>query len=312
MRYAVKRLLWVIPTLFGVVTAAFLLIHLAPGDPATLMMGDYITKENVAIERERLGLHLPLWQQYASYVGRAFTGNLGISFRTDLPVLETIAKSYGNTMALAAGGTIVAALLGIPAGIFSAVRRNTMSDYSIMTLAMVSLSMPNFWFAIVLIYVFSFQLALFPIMGSGQPGDLASQIHYLVLPAVAVGARSAAVLARIVRSSMLDVLMLDYVRTARAKGIGELKIVYKHAFRNAAIPVVVVFGTDLAYLMGGTVIVETVFARPGLGKLVVDAIASRDYPLVQGALVIFAVGIVVINLLVDLACAAIDPRIRYS
>jgi len=314
MVYLIQRLLATLPTVLGVVTLAFLLIHIAPGDPAELMLGDYtgVTPQVLADMRERLGLDRPLPVQYVSYVTSVLRGDLGRSFRTNQPVLSEIATQTPFTLILAAAGVLLAVLIGVPSGIVTALRRNTTVDYITTTVAMLWLASPSFWFAILLIYFLSYKLGWFPVFGAGTWGDWRSLAIHLILPAAAIGVRSAALISRMTRSSMLEVLHQDYVRTARAKGLADWAVVYRHALRNAAIPVITIIGLDIAYLLGGAVVTETVFARPGLGKLVVDAIYSRDYPTVQGAIMVFAMGILVVNLLVDLSYAIVDPRIRYS
>jgi ABC-type dipeptide/oligopeptide/nickel transport system permease component len=314
VRYFTHRVLATLPTLLGVVTFAFLLIHIAPGDPAELMLGDYagVSPQVLRDMRARLGVDQPLPVQYVRYLGQVLTGDLGRSFRTNQPVLSEIAAQAPYTLVLAVAGILLAILVGIPAGIISGVRRNSAVDYATMTVSMIWLSSPSFWFAILLIYVLAFRLGWFPIFGAGIWGDWKSMLVHLVLPAAVIGVRSAALIARMTRSALLEVLNQDFIRTARAKGLDRYRVVLRHAMRNAAIPVVTIVGLDVAYLLGGAVVVETVFARPGLGKLVVDAIYARDYPMVQGALMGFALAIVLVNLLVDLSYAAIDPRIRYS
>jgi ABC-type dipeptide/oligopeptide/nickel transport system permease component len=312
--YLLQRVLITIPTVLGVITLAFLLVHIAPGDPAELMLGDYVgvTPGVLADVRERLGLDRPLPVQYITYVANALRGDLGRSFRTNQPVIAEIVVQAPFTIVLAIAGVLLAVSVGVPSGIVTAVRRNSVTDYVTTTVAMVWLASPSFWFAILLIYFFAYRLGWFPVFGAGSWGDWRSMALHLVLPAVAIGVRSAALIARMTRSSMLEVLSQDYVRTARAKGLGAAAIVLRHALRNAAIPVITIVGLDVAYLLGGAVVTETVFSRPGLGKLVVDAIHARDYPMVQGAIMVFAVGILFVNLLVDLSYAFVDPRVRYS
>jgi len=314
MAYLVQRLLVTLPTVLGVVTLAFLLIHIAPGDPAELLLGDYtgVTPQVLADLRMRLGLDRPMPVQYLTYVASVLRGDLGRSFRTNQPVLSEIVVQAPFTVVLAAAGVLLAILVGVPFGIVAAVRRNSPVDYLTTTVAMLWLSGPSFWFGILLIYFLAYKLGWFPVFGAGTWGDWRSLLSHLVLPAVAVGVRSAALIARMTRSSMLEILHQDYVRTARAKGLTGRTIVYRHALRNAAIPILTIVGLDIAYLLGGAVVMETVFARPGLGKLVVDAIYARDYPMVQGAILVFAFGILIVNLLVDLSYALVDPRIRYS
>jgi len=312
--FLVHRLLATLVTVLGVVTLAFLLIHIAPGDPAELLLGDYtgVTPQVLADLRARLGLDRPLPVQYLTYAASVLRGDLGRSFRTNQPVLSEIVGQAPFTILLAAAGVLIAVLLGVPSGIVTAVRRNSMIDYVTTTIAMLWLSSPSFWFGILLIYFLAYKLGWFPVFGAGSWGDWKSLVSHLVLPAAAIGARSAALIARMTRSSMLEVLHQDYVRTAWAKGLAQHEVIYRHALRNAAIPVITIIGLDIAYLLGGAVVTETVFARPGLGKLVVDAIYARDYPMVQGAIMVFAFGILMVNLLVDLSYAVVDPRIRYA
>lgn len=314
MRYIIHRLMVTLPTLLGAVTLAFLLIHIAPGDPAELLLGDYtgVSPQVLQDLRDRLGLDRPLAVQYVRYLGQVATGDLGRSFRTNQSVLTEIRTQVPYTMILAAAGILVAVLLGVPAGIISGARRNSTVDYVTTTLSMIWLSSPSFWFAILLIYALAFRLGWFPVFGAGLWGDWRSLALHLVLPAAAIGMRSAALIGRMTRSSLLEVLNQDFIRTARAKGLTRISVVLHHALRNAAVPVVTIVGLDVAYLLGGAVVIETVFARPGIGKLVVDAIHARDYPMVQGALMVFALGVILVNLLVDLSYAIIDPRIRYS
>ncbi|HET7263955.1 MAG TPA: ABC transporter permease [bacterium] len=312
MSYVLRRLERMVLTIAGVITFAFLLIHLTPGDPAALVLGDYVTPDALRQVRAQLELDKPLAVQYARYASRVLHGDLGHSFRTDQPVLDEIRSQAPFTAMLTAAGIVLALAIGVPIGTLAAIRRNSLADYAATTVAMLSLSTPGFWFAILLIYVFAYRLGLFPVIGAGRWGDWHAILTHLALPAVAIGARSAALVARMTRSSMLDVLHQDYIRTGRAKGLSGRAVVLKHALRNAAIPIVTIVGLDVAYLLGGAVVTETVFARPGLGKLLVDAIYARDYPTIQGAIMIFAFSLVVINLLVDLSYACLDPRIRYQ
>jgi peptide/nickel transport system permease protein/oligopeptide transport system permease protein len=310
----VRRLVGTLPTLVGAITFAFLLIRVAPGDPARLMLGDYeaANPRAVAQVRKQLGLDRPLAAQYVVYVVNAVRGELGTSFRTGQSVLGEIAGQVGHTMQLALAAIIVAIGIGVPVGIVAALWRNTWLDYGALTASMMALASPSFWFGILLIYFFAFRLGWFPIFGAGQSGNPLSLAHHLALPAIAIGARSAALIARMTRSALLEVLHQDYIRTARAKGIAEGGVVLRHALRNALIPILTIIGLDVAYLLGGAVVIETVFARPGLGKLIVDAIYTRDYPVVQGAILVFAFGILLVNVIVDLAYAVVDPRIRYA
>jgi ABC-type dipeptide/oligopeptide/nickel transport system permease component len=303
-----------IPTLLGVVTLAFITIRLAPGDPAELLLGDYAGLSAQVLEdlRRKLGLDRPVHEQYLIYLRSVLTGDLGTSFRSGRPVLQDIAAQLPYTLMLTLSGVIFALLIGVPSGVIAALRRNTWIDYVATTSAMIWVSSPSFWFGILLIYVFAYRLGWFPVFGGGSLSDPATLIPHLVLPTIAVGTRSAALITRMARSAMLDVLTSDYIRTARAKGAGERRVVLRHAIRNASIPVVTVVGLDIAYLLSGAVVIETVFSRPGLGKLVVDSVYARDYSAVQGGIIVFAGFVLLTNLLVDLTYAWIDPRVRYA
>lgn len=314
MRPILRRVVGALPTLIGAITFAFLLIRVAPGDPARLILGDYevVNPRAVAQVRRQLGLDKPIAAQYAVYVANALRGELGTSFRTGQSVFSEIAGQVGHTLQLATAAIVVAVASGIPVGMLAALRRNTWLDYGVLTASMMALASPSFWFGILLIYVFAFRLGWFPIFGAGQPGNALSLAHHVALPAIAIGARSAALIARMTRSALLEVLHQDFIRTARAKGIAERGVVLRHALRNALIPILTIIGLDVAYLLGGAVVIETVFARPGLGKLIVDAIYTRDYPVVQGAILVFAGGILAVNMIVDLAYTIADPRMRYA
>jgi peptide/nickel transport system permease protein/oligopeptide transport system permease protein len=314
VRPILRRVVGALPTLIGAITFAFLLIRVAPGDPARLILGDYevVNPRAVAQVRRQLGLDKPIAAQYAVYVANALRGELGTSFRTGQSVFSEIAGQVGHTLQLATAAIVVAVASGIPVGMLAALRRNTWLDYGVLTASMMALASPSFWFGILLIYVFAFRLGWFPIFGAGQPGNALSLAHHVALPAIAIGARSAALIARMTRSALLEVLHQDFIRTARAKGIAERGVVLRHALRNALIPILTIIGLDVAYLLGGAVVIETVFARPGLGKLIVDAIYTRDYPVVQGAILVFAGGILAVNMIVDLAYTIADPRMRYA
>jgi len=313
LAYLLRRLLLLAPAVIGAVTLVFIVIRLAPGTPIDIMLGDFrdvTPPETVEAIKREYGLDRPVVIQYARYLQKVLQGDLGFSLLNDRPVTSVILPHIRPTLMLAAGGLAIAVLLGVPAGVAAALRRNTSFDYGIMTLAVIWLSAPSFWFSILLIYLLAYKVPVLPMFGGGPPGDLPAELYYLILPSVAIGARSAALLARMSRSATLEVLGQDYIRTARAKGLAQRLVVYKHALRNAAMPILTVIGLDLAYLVGGTVIIETVFARPGLGKTLIDAIFNRDYPVVQGCIMFFAAGVILVNFLTDLAYAAIDPRVK--
>lgn len=312
--YILKRLVQLIPTAVGAVTLVFIVIRLAPGDPVIYLIGEMeegVTVETVELLRRQYGLDQPIPIQFVNYVSNVMSGDFGYSIHSRQPVFETVLSQFRFTLMLAFGGMVVAIFLGIPLGIISALRRNTRLDYALMTWAVFGVSAPGFWIGILLIYFLSFRLDLFPMFGAGSE-SLSSLLWALVLPSIAVGTRSMSLLARISRSAMLEVLAQDYIRTARAKGLAHHVVAYRHALRNAAIPIITVLGFDLASLLGGTVTIEIVFSRPGLGRLMVNSIFARDYPLVQGAILLFAFSVILVNLLTDIAYSLIDPRITYD
>ncbi len=305
VNYIKRRLLSIIPVLFGVSVSVFLVLHLAPGDPARLIVGDEADAEVIERVREQMGLNDPLHVQYGRFASGILSGDLGTSFRTNQPVTQEIVQRIAPTLRLAAVGMVVAVLIGLLAGTVAAVFRGTLVDNAVMVAAMIGVSTPGFWFGIMLIFLFAVTLGWFPSSGASTP-------KHLVLPAVALGVRAAAILARMTRSSMLEVIRRDFVRTARAKGLNERVVIYRHVLRNSLIPVVTIIGLQFGDLLAGTIIIEQVFAWPGLGTLLVSSLFSRDYPLVQGIVLYIAVGYLVINLLVDLIYGYLDPRISYS
>jgi peptide/nickel transport system permease protein len=300
--FVVRRLLLTIPVLLGVLFVVMLTMDLIPGDPVALMLGDAGTKENIARFREHLGLDRPLPVRYARYLGQVATGDLGRSIQQSRPVVDELADAWPATLQLATVALALAAVVGIATGVVSAVWPNSFFDAISRLSSLFGLSMPVFWTGLVLIVVFAFWLPWLPVGGVGSPA-------HLVLPAVTLALPSIAMIARMTRSSVLEVLREDYVRTARAKGVGERLVVAKHALRNAAIPILTLVGLQAGQLMGGAVLTETVFAWPGLGRLMVKAIFARDYVLLQGAVLIFAMAFVVINLVVDLSYGVLDPRV---
>ena len=300
--FLVRRLLLTIPVLLGVIFVVMLTMDLIPGDPVALMLGDAASKENVARFREHLGLDRPLVVRYVRYLGQVVTGDLGRSIQQNRPVVDELGDAWPATLQLTVAALLLAAVVGVATGIVSAVWPNSLFDALSRLSSLFGLSMPVFWTGLVLIVVFAFWLPLLPVGGVGSP------LH-LVLPAVTLALPSIAMIARMTRSSVLEVLREDYVRTARAKGVGERLVVAKHALRNAAIPILTLVGLQAGQLMGGAVLTETVFAWPGLGRLMVKAIFARDYILLQGAVPIFAMVFVVINLVVDLSYGMLDPRV---
>jgi peptide/nickel transport system permease protein len=302
--YVARRVLAVVPVLFGVTLAVFSMLFLVPGDPVKMMLAEFVTNaDQIAQMRAQLHLDEPILEQYGRFVGRAVRGDLGTSIRSRRPVTTEIMENLGSTAELALASMAVAIALGIPLGLVAALGRNSWVDVVSMMVALLGVSMPSFWLGLLLIFGFSLHLGWLPATGGG---DLA----HLVLPSLTLGAIASAIIARLTRSSMLEVLGQDYVRTARAKGLGGWGVVVRHALKNALIPVVTIFGLQFGNLLAGAVIVETVFSRPGLGRLIVGGILSKDFPLVQGTVLFVAVTYVMINVIVDAAYAFVDPRIR--
>jgi len=304
-RYVIRRLIGLIPVLLGVIFVTMLTIELIPGDPVAIMLGENAREEQVEALRKHLGLDQPLPVRYEKYVGNVLTGDLGRSIQTNRSVLAEIIDVWPNTLLLAIAAMALAIVVGITVGVISAVRPYGLIDTVARVLALIGLSMPIFWLGLVLLYAFAYYFRLFPVGGTG------SARHY-VLPAVALATPSIGVLSRMTRSSLLEVMGEDFIRTARAKGLKGAKVITGHALRNAMIPVMSVIGLQFGQLLGGAVLTETVFSWPGLGRLTVRGIFARDYVLVQGAVLTFAMAFVFINLLIDLSYAYIDPRIHYD
>jgi ABC-type dipeptide/oligopeptide/nickel transport system permease component len=305
LSFLVRRLLLTIPVLLGVATLVFSLIHLIPGDPVQAMLGESASPESVDELRSRLGLDRPLYVQYFSFLKGVAHGNLGTSLRTSEPVTTAIADRLPATFELAAAAMLVAVIIAIPLGVLAASRAGTAVDHVATTLALVGISMPNFWLGPLLAIVFAVELGWLPVSGRGT-------LAQLVLPAVTLGAPLAAVLARTTRASVIDELRELYVTAARARGVSRMRAVLKHAFRNSLIPIVTVLGLQLGAVLTGAVITETIFAWPGVGRLLIQSISFRDYPLVQGCILLIALTYVSMNLLTDLAYGLLDPRIRYE
>lgn len=304
-RYLVRRLLLVIPVLLGISIITFTLIYYLPADPARMYAGPSATAETVARIRHELGLDLPLWQQYVNYAGNVLQGDLGFSYRKQEPVLDLILSRLPYTFALIVGGILVELALGLPIGIASAVARGRWPDRAGMFIALLGVSAPPFWLGLMLLYWFAYQIPIFPLGGAGQPLSI-------VLPALTAGLGGAAWYARMMRSSTLDILAADYVRTARAKGQGQRVVLWRHVMPNAINPIITMAGMDIPWFIGGIVLVEQVFAWPGLGRLAVDAIQTVDVPLILGTVSVTALIVVLSGILVDLVQALVDPRIRLS
>lgn len=304
--YLIRRLLATVPVVLGVTVAVFAMLHVVPGDPIQMMLGEFQTSPE-QVERLQAQLHLdePLPQQYGRFVLGAFQGDLGYSIRSKRSVTSEIADNLPSTLILTLSGLSVAVVVGVTLGVMAAVKHNTWADLAAMVVATLGISMPSFWLGLLLIFAFSLRLRWFPVTGDGG-------VAHLVLPAVALGLGASAIIARLTRSTMLEVLRQDYIVTARAKGLRGSIVVLRHAMRNAMIPTVTILGLQFGQLLAGAVVIETVFGRPGIGRLIVSAILEKDFPVVQGIILFVAVAYVAINLLVDLIYATLDPRIRYG
>jgi ABC-type dipeptide/oligopeptide/nickel transport system permease component len=303
LRYLLRRLLLTIPVLLGVATLVFSLIHLVPGDPAQAMLGDSAPPEDVAKLRQSLGLDRPLLVQYRAFLGGIVRGDLGNSFRYGTPVTREIGSRLVRTIQLALAAMAVAILVAIPLGIIAAVWKGSAVDHAAMTVSLVGISMPNFWLGPLLAILFSVVLGWLPVAGTGSAA-------HLVLPAVTLGAALAAILARMTRASVIEELRELYVIAARARGVSRTRAIVRHAFRNSLIPIVTIIGLQFGAVLTGTIITETIFAWPGVGRLLIQAINFRDYPLVQGCILFISFTYVMMNLLTDLTYGVLDPRIR--
>jgi len=303
LRYLSRRLLYILPVIWLVVSVVFLLIHIVPGDPIQQMLGEGAASADIEKARHDYGLDVSIAQQYLNYWKGVLRGNLGKSIRFDRDVRALIAERYPETLQLTLAALAVALLISIPAGVRSARRRNCWDDRLISLVSLLGLSFPNFALGPVLILLFSIELALLPVSGSGT-------LAHLVLPAVTMGGALAAILTRMVRTSMLEELGQDYIRTARAKGLPERAVVYRHALRNALIPVLTVVGLQFGALLAGAIVTETIFSWPGIGRLTVQAISNRDYYLVQGCILAIGLTYVAVNFLTDLLYSVVNPRIR--
>jgi peptide/nickel transport system permease protein len=305
LRYFLRRVLLAIPVLLGVATLVFSLIHLVPGDPAQAMLGDGASPQDVAELRANLGLDRPLLEQYVAFLRSAATGDLGSSFRTGQPVTTMIVERLPATAELAVAAMLVAVLLAIPLGAIAAVWRGTAIDYGAMTFALAGVSIPNFWLGPLLAIVFAVELGWLPVSGRGT-------LAHLVLPAVSLGLALAAILARMTRASLLDEMHELYVRAARARGVSNTAAITAHALRNSLVPLLTIVALQFGAVLTGAVITETIFAWPGIGRLLIQSIGFRDYPMVQGCILLIAVTYVTVNLLTDLMYGVLDPRIRYE
>ena len=304
-RYLIRRILTTIPILFAISILVFSMAHLVPGDPVKIMLGTRASAERVELVREQLGLNDPIPVQYARFFSKAVQGDFGRSIRSGREVFDEIITRFSSTLELTIFGLLLAILIGIVAGTLSATAKNPRTDLTIMLGAMISVSVPSFWFGLILILLFSIKWPLFPIVGSGG-------FAFLVLPALTLGLRASAIIARITRASILEVLHQNYIQAATARGLSKVVVIYKHALRNALIPVITIVGLQFGSLLSGAFIIEFLFARPGIGMLAVNALKQRDFPVIQGVVLFAASAYVLVNLIVDIINAMVDPRIEYK
>jgi len=329
--YVLRRLLALLIVLFGVSFIAFYFVHLIPGDPAVTLLGERATTESIARVREQLGLNDPLPVQYARFLGRLVQGDLGRSLRSNNPVSDEFASRFPATVELTIAAMMIAVAVGIPAGVFSAIRRNSIFDILSTSLALVGISMPIYWLGLMLVWFFAIELRVLPPGGridsdiqlqvitnyfvvdsilTGNWQALGNTLWHLILPAIALATVPLAIIARMTRSAVLEVLGQDYVRTARAKGLVERTVITRHVLKNASLPIVTIIGLEVGLLLGGAVLTESIFSWPGIGRWIYDAVQLRDYPVIQAMIMVIAGIFVVVNLVVDLFYAALDPRIR--
>ncbi|WP_078381889.1 nickel ABC transporter permease [Sutcliffiella halmapala] len=308
----VRRFIQLVFLLIGISFLVFSSMYIAPGDPAAMIGGPTATESDLEAIRENLGLNDPFITQYVSYISNVVQGDFGYSYQTRQPVFEAISVRFPNTIKLAIASMVVAIVIGIVAGLISALKHNSWLDVTSTTIALAGISIPNFWLGALLILVFAVNLQWLPVGGLSEPFYTAEGFKQLILPAITLGTGSAAMIARMARSSILEVVKADYVRTARAKGIKERNVIWIHTLKNAMIPVITVIGLNFGFLLGGTIITEKVFAINGVGRLMVDAIASRDFPMVQGSVLLVATLFVLVNLIVDITYTYVDPRIKYQ
>ena len=301
--YLIKRILHTIPVIFGVIVFTFILMYVVPGDPVLSMVGERYDEATIQRLRENLHLDDPLWKQFGNYVGNLLKGDLGNSFITMRPVANDLMDKFPFTLLLASSAMIVSIVVGLAVGIISSLKPNSLLDRGTMLLALTGISAPVFWVGLLLILIVGVNLKWLPPTGYGG-------IEYLILPAIALGTRSAAFLARVTRSTMLDVLQQDYIRTARAKGLPEWKVVLKHAFPNTLIPIITIIGVDFGSYLSGAVLTESIFGWPGIGRFALDAILKRDFPVIQGTVLFTAMMFILANLIVDLLYGVVDPKVR--
>lgn len=312
LTYILRRLVGMFVVMLIVAAVVFIIARVIPGDPAAVMLGSAATPEDVAALRARMGLDQPFLTQFALYLKQIVTFDLGDSIFLNRPVTQALAERAELTTFLTLMSVGIAVIIGVPIGIVSAVKRGRLVDQGTVALAMLAASVPSFWIGLTLIRYLAVDVNWFPVAGYGPPGaTLLERLHHLVLPAIALGIPNSALILRFTRTSMLDVMNEDYVRTARAKGLPPLTVILKHALRNALIPILTIIGLTIAVMIAGAIVTETVFGLPGVGNLVVSAVLRRDYPVIQGALLVVSGLYVLINLAVDLLYAVVDPRVRY-
>ena len=305
MKYIIKRVLLIIPVLILVSIVVFLIIHMIPGDPAEIIAGPGVPQSDIENIRRSMNLDKPLVTQYFIWANKILHGDIGISLTNRTPILPLIVQRFRNTVFLTVFGIVFATIIGIPFGIVSAIKQNSVFDILVMIISIIGISMPIFWIGLLLMLFFSVNLRILPATGSGS-------FQHLILPGITIGMNSLAIIARMTRSSMLEVLRLDYIRTAESKGLPDRVIIIKHALKNALIPIVTIIGVQFGYLLGGAVLTETVFLYPGLGRLLVDSIKRRDYPVIQACIIFIATIFIILNLIVDLTYMYLDPKIRYE
>lgn len=309
LKYTLKRLVQLIPTLFIVVLIVFIITRVIPGDPAAVMLGPQASVEDVESLREELGLNESIWTQLGDYLKGLLKGDLGDSYYYNEPVSDIIAERFPATLILSVSSMLISLLVGIPIGVISATKQYSKFDYITMILALIGISMPVFWLALMLVLIFSVNLGWLPSVGMGSEGFV-DIIKHLILPSISLAVISAGVFARFTRSSMLDIIKEDYIKTANAKGLKQKIVVWKHAFKNALPPIITIVGIQFSSLLSGAILTETIFSWPGMGKLIVDAIEKRDYSLVQGGVIFVAFVYVIINLIVDISYALLNPKVR--
>ena len=310
LRFIAKRLLFAIPTLLGVLTLVFFLVRIVPGDPALVVLGDQASPEALANLRERLGLNKPLLVQYVDYLGAIADGDLGRSLTTNRPVMTDMLAVLPNTIELTLASLLIGLVGGVPLGVLAAVRRGGIADWLARIVSLIGLSFPAFVSGVLLLVLFAIQFRWFPVISAPRSGDILERLRALALPAINLGVIMIAYVTRVTRSGMLNALSQDYVRTARAKGVPARLVVWRHALRNVLIPIVTIIGLNLGVLIGNSVLTEIVFSRPGLGKIIVNALNTRDYATLQAMMVVFAFAIVITNVLTDLVYGLVDPRVK--